>query len=214
MRRLLLVATTAFVAALGASAGVAVSQDAKMSFFVTSVESRQGRRSRRPRRRRRLLRASSPRPPASPARPGMPISRPAAENARDRIGSGPWYNAKGEKIADDVASLHGDANGLTKADGAHRKGRGGERPRRHPEHARHPHRLEPRRHRLGPDLRRLDAERRRRGRHVGHQRPHRPRRFGRGEVVELLARDSRGGCSLDALTGTGGAGLFYCFAAD
>ena len=34
----------------------------------------------------------------------------AAENARDRIGSGPWYNAKGEKIADDVASLHGDAN--------------------------------------------------------------------------------------------------------
>ena len=25
---------------------------------------------------------------------------------------------------------------------------------------------------------------------------------------------SRGGCSLDALRGTGGAGLFYCFAAD
>ena len=35
-------------------------------------------------------------------------------NAKDRIGSGPWYNAKGEKIADDVASLHGEANGLTK----------------------------------------------------------------------------------------------------
>ena len=32
------------------------------------------------------------------------------ENAKDRIGAGPWYNAKGAKIADDVASLHGDAN--------------------------------------------------------------------------------------------------------
>ena len=36
------------------------------------------------------------------------------ENAKDRIGAGPWYNAKGEKIADDVASLHSDSNNLTK----------------------------------------------------------------------------------------------------
>ena len=38
----------------------------------------------------------------------------AGVNARDRIGKGPWFNAKGEKIADDAASLHGDANNLTK----------------------------------------------------------------------------------------------------
>ncbi len=37
-----------------------------------------------------------------------------AENAKDRIGAGPWFNAKGEKIADDVASLHSDKNNLTK----------------------------------------------------------------------------------------------------
>ena len=37
-----------------------------------------------------------------------------AVNARDRIGKGPWYNAKGEKIADDVVSLHSDKNNLTK----------------------------------------------------------------------------------------------------
>ncbi|TIW38148.1 MAG: hypothetical protein E5V61_32545, partial [Mesorhizobium sp.] len=37
-----------------------------------------------------------------------------AEDARDRIGKGPWFNAKGEKIADDVASLHGDANAISK----------------------------------------------------------------------------------------------------
>ncbi len=31
-----------------------------------------------------------------------------AVNARDRIGNGPWYNANGVKIADNVADLHGD----------------------------------------------------------------------------------------------------------
>jgi hypothetical protein len=29
-------------------------------------------------------------------------------NARDRIGDGPWYNAKGQLIASNVADLHGD----------------------------------------------------------------------------------------------------------
>ena len=32
----------------------------------------------------------------------------SAINARDRIGAGPWFNAKGAKIADNVAQLHGD----------------------------------------------------------------------------------------------------------
>jgi len=31
-----------------------------------------------------------------------------AVNARDRIGSGPWYNAKGATVAKSVADLHGD----------------------------------------------------------------------------------------------------------
>jgi hypothetical protein len=34
----------------------------------------------------------------------------AAVNARDRIGTGPWTNAKGVEIAHDVAQLHGDNN--------------------------------------------------------------------------------------------------------
>jgi len=33
---------------------------------------------------------------------------PNAVNARDRIGSGPWYNAKNQQIAANVAELHGD----------------------------------------------------------------------------------------------------------
>src|SRR6185295_12761371 len=34
---------------------------------------------------------------------------PGAVNAKDRIGKGPWYNAKGQLIAKDVASLHNEA---------------------------------------------------------------------------------------------------------
>ncbi len=40
---------------------------------------------------------------------GMP-----AVNARDRIGSGPWYNVNGDMIARDVTDLHSDAANLTK----------------------------------------------------------------------------------------------------
>jgi hypothetical protein len=31
-----------------------------------------------------------------------------AVNARDRIGSGPWYNARGQRIAQNLGELHGD----------------------------------------------------------------------------------------------------------
>ena len=47
-------------------------------------------------------------------------SRPAV-NARDRIGKGPWFNAKGELIARDVDQLHA-ANGLTKATALNERG--------------------------------------------------------------------------------------------
>jgi|SRR5262249_1673208 len=33
---------------------------------------------------------------------------PNAVNARDRIGTGPWYNANGQRVAMNVAELHGD----------------------------------------------------------------------------------------------------------
>ena len=35
-------------------------------------------------------------------------------NAKDRIGAGPWQNLKGDVIATDVANLHSDANNITK----------------------------------------------------------------------------------------------------
>ena len=33
---------------------------------------------------------------------------PGAVNARDRIGTGPWYNARGQAVAQNVGDLHGD----------------------------------------------------------------------------------------------------------
>src|SRR5215510_10117752 len=49
-----------------------------------------------------------------------------AVNARDRIGTGPWYNAKGVLIAQDVAALHGDVerdrNNLHKETALNEKG--------------------------------------------------------------------------------------------
>jgi hypothetical protein len=33
---------------------------------------------------------------------------PGAISARDRIGNGPWYYAKGQQIAASLAELHGD----------------------------------------------------------------------------------------------------------
>lgn len=57
-----------------------------------------------------------------------------AVNARDRIGKGPWVNAKGVTIAKDVAELHG-ANNLTKQTVLNEKGEenkgGGDTPNRH-----------------------------------------------------------------------------------
>jgi hypothetical protein len=58
----------------------------------------------------------------------------SAVNARDRIGKGPWMNAKGVVVAKDVAELHG-ANHLTKQTALSEKGEvtngRGDTPNRH-----------------------------------------------------------------------------------
>jgi hypothetical protein len=50
-----------------------------------------------------------------------PLQGSPAVNARDRIGSGPWKNAKGVVIAQNVAELHG-TNNLTKQTALTEKG--------------------------------------------------------------------------------------------
>jgi hypothetical protein len=58
-----------------------------------------------------------------------------AVNAKDRIGRGPWMNAKGVVIAKDVADLHSASNNLTKQTALNEKGEvingRGDTPNRH-----------------------------------------------------------------------------------
>lgn len=116
-----------------------------MSFFVTSVGSGKGadlgglagadahcqRLASAAGAGGRTWRAYLSVPPtlASGSTPGV-----AAVNARDRIGIGPWHNAKGELIARDLAHLH-DGNNISKATALDERGnavRGrGENPNEH-----------------------------------------------------------------------------------
>lgn len=58
-----------------------------------------------------------------------------AVNARDRIGSGPWHNARGVRVAASVAELHADSNGLNKQTSLNERGEvvngRGDTPNRH-----------------------------------------------------------------------------------
>jgi hypothetical protein len=52
----------------------------------------------------------------------VPRDGKPAVHARDRIGSGPWHNAKGVKVADNVADLHSENNKLSKENSLTEKG--------------------------------------------------------------------------------------------
>ena len=58
-----------------------------------------------------------------------------AVNAKDRIGAGPWVNAKGVQVAANVADLHSDTNKLSKENSITEKGEvvngRGDTPNRH-----------------------------------------------------------------------------------
>lgn len=130
-----------------------------------------------------------------------------SENARDRIGTGPWTNANGVVVAQSVDELHSDANNLTKETsvsetGAVINGRG-DTPNRHDVLT-------------GSNLDGMlegnaceDWTTSGEGSAmVGHH-----DRTGGGDnpTAWNSAHPSRG-CGIEALQGTGGDGLFYCFA--
>jgi len=54
---------------------------------------------------------------------GSSLSDPKVVHARDRIGSGPWYNAKGVRIARNVEDLHSASNNVTKETALDERGR-------------------------------------------------------------------------------------------
>jgi hypothetical protein len=141
-----------------------------------------------------------------------------AVNARDRIGKGPWQNAKGVVVAKDVAELHG-ANNLTKQTALSEKGDvingRGDTPNRHdvltgsqPDGAAF----------AGADDRTCKnwTSSTQGAAMVGHS-----DRIGlRDDDASKSwnsshpSRGPDGGCSQNDLKSTGGDALFYCFAAN
>ncbi len=134
-----------------------------------------------------------------------------AVNARDRIGTGPWYNAKGTMVAENVAQLHSENNNLGKQTSLTEKGDvvngRGDQPNMH-------------------DIitgSQLDGTGyttegytncgNGTGSGEGSVRVGHHDRNGGGENPTSWnsAHNSRG-CSQQNLQGTGGNGLFYCFA--
>jgi hypothetical protein len=141
-----------------------------------------------------------------------------AVNARDRIGRGPWQNAKGVTIAKDVDELHGN-NNLNKQTALDEKGEivngRGDKPNRHdiltgstPDGRAFP---------SGEDRTCGNWTKSAQGAAmVGHH-----DRMGLNEEPPAKSWNSShpsrgpdGGCSQADLRSTGGDGLFYCFASN
>jgi hypothetical protein len=140
----------------------------------------------------------------------------AAVNARDRIGRGPWQNAKGVVIAKDVAELHG-SNNLTKQTALTEKGDlvngRGDTPNTHDILTG----TQPDGTAFAGGVDQTCGNWTKSGADGAAMLGHHDRS---GLTEEPPAKSwnsshaSRGGCSQDALKSTGGAGLLYCFAAN
>ena len=138
----------------------------------------------------------------------LSTSGAGAVNARDRIGSGPWHNAKGALIASSVAELHSDKANISNDTALDEQGR--------PINAQGA----PNRHDMltgsTADGRATEmtcqnwtSNSSDQAGTVGH---HDRLTFGKPGSPWNSAHPSKG-CSQDNLVATGGAGLIYCFAA-
>jgi hypothetical protein len=136
-----------------------------------------------------------------------------AVNARDRIGDGPWVNARGVTIAEDVDALHSNTANVNKETALTESGEvvtgSGDTPNRHDILT--GSQLDGTAFTDGQDHTcsnwTSDGEG---SAHVGHH-----DRLARGQPGSPWnSAHASQGCSQDALRGTGGDGLLYCFAAD
>jgi hypothetical protein len=139
----------------------------------------------------------------------------AGVNARDRIGKGPWQNAKGEVIASSVENLHTASNKLTKQSALTEKGevvsgRGDSVNMHDMLTGSDPDGMFST---AGGDTTCGNWTKNGEGSAiVGHH-----DRIGLKDSRHMKSWNSSHGsrnCSQDGLKSTGGAGLFYCFAAD
>jgi len=131
-------------------------------------------------------------------------------NAKDRIGAGPWQNAKGVVVATSVADLHSDANKLSKENSLTEKGAvvngRGDQPNTHDILT-------------GSNLDgtlagdALTCNNWTSSAEGAAQVGHHDRQGGGTNPNSWNSAHATKGCSQENLVGTGGAGLFYCFAA-
>ena len=140
-----------------------------------------------------------------------------AVNARDRIGAGPWFNAKGARIAQNVGDLHGDTleqarrgNNINKATALNEKGEPvngvGDTPNQHDIVT--GSQLDGTAFSDGADhtCSNYSSSATTGTVQLGHH-----DRTGGGNTSWNSTHPSRG-CSQENLVATGGAGRFYCFA--
>ena len=150
---------------------------------------------------------------------GTALGDPNVVHARDRIGSGPWYNAKGVMVAKNVEELHSASANMTKETALDEKGQvvngRTEKPNRHdiltgsrPDGTAFP---------PTPPFGDMTCGNWTKGGEEGSAMTGHHDRVGPvGHAWAMSwnsAHPSRGGCSQKALQSTGGDGLFYCFAA-
>ena len=131
-------------------------------------------------------------------------------NAKDRIGTGPWQNAKGVVVATSVADLHSDANKLSKENSLTEKGAvvngRGDTPNTHDMLT-------------GSNLdgtlagENLTCNNWTSSAEGSAQLGHHDRQGGGQNPTSWNSAHASKGCSQENLVATGGAGLFYCFAA-
>jgi hypothetical protein len=205
------VSLTAAAAAIFLAAGpAALSQEAPMSFFVTSVGldgGNLGGLEGADAHCQMLAEAAG-----STGQEWRAYLSAEGVNARDRIGSGPWHNAKGQPIALDVDNLHSDSDNFTKQTALTEKGEMvpgfGDATNTHDILT-------------GSDDDGMlmagktcnDWTSNSEGTAMlGHSDEGGPPQFP-GVESWNSAHESQG-CSIEALQGTGGAGQFYCFAAN
>jgi hypothetical protein len=134
-----------------------------------------------------------------------------AVNAKDRIGKGPWYNAKGVMVAKNVADLHSDANNLKKETSITEKGEvvngRGDKPNQHDILT--GTQLDGTAFTDGKDHTCKNWTSNGEGSaEVGHH----DRQGGGANATSWNAAHPSRGCSQENLVGTGGSGRFYCFA--
>ncbi|MEI8144679.1 MAG: hypothetical protein WCH83_04380 [Alphaproteobacteria bacterium] len=121
MKQLLFAAAAAVT--LSAIASPATAQQATMSFFISSVGTGRGADLGGLEGADQHCQALAAAVGAGTRtwRAYLSTQGTGAVNARDRIGRGPWVNAKGAVIARDVAELHG-TNNITKQSALNEKG--------------------------------------------------------------------------------------------